>query len=132
MNEFKAKLNLLFYLVLHFLRKPFIKRRGLAAFYNAYSGDGIKPVPKGDRLILQAAGRCINCGLCVQGISPLSIDAMYYFHLPSSFAISVSRAFVNRKELPRFEGIEIGEEHCPCNVPLYSIYRCLTKSKNIL
>ncbi|OGQ36353.1 MAG: hypothetical protein A3F16_05160 [Deltaproteobacteria bacterium RIFCSPHIGHO2_12_FULL_43_9] len=132
MKEIIAKLNLFFYFMLHFFKKPFTKRRGLTAFYEAYADDGIKPISKGDRLILQAAGRCINCGLCAQGISLLSTDAIYYFHLPSSFPLSVSRTFIHQKELPQFDGIEIGEEHCPCNVPLYSIYKYLAKGTGLL
>ena len=129
MKETKAKLNLLFHFIFHFIKKPFVKRRGLKKFYEIYAEDGIIPISKGDKLILEAAGRCINCGLCAQGISSLSAEATHLFHLPSSFAVSISRAFLSRKVLPKFEGIEIGEEHCPCNVPLYSIFKLLTKSK---
>lgn len=129
MKEIRAKLNLLFHFIFHFLKKPFVKRRGLKEFYEIYAEDGIMSISKSDKLILEAAGRCINCGLCAQGISSLSTDAAHLFHLPSSFALSLSRSFVSRSVLPKFDGIEIGEEHCPCNVPLYSIMRFLTKSK---
>lgn len=128
MKEFKAKLNLLFYFIMHFIKKPFFKRRGLKDFYLAYAEDGITSVSRVDKLILEAAARCINCGLCSQGLSLISKATSGAFHLSSSLAISVSRIYPVEQRLPNFDGIEIGEGHCPCNVPLYSIQKFLNKN----
>ena|SRR3989338_4586463 len=124
MRQFWAKINLLWHGILHFIKKPFVRRRGLPSFYKNYSADGVTPISRTDRLILQASNTCINCGLCIQDLNPSS-EFYITFHAPSSMAICFARVMVIDDEFSKVPNIFECEQHCPVRVPLRRLQQTL-------
>jgi len=130
MKLFFAKLNLLKHLILHFLKKPFLKRSGLKKFYENYAVDGIFPISSGEREVLQASAACINCGLCVQELQDVKPKYFNHYHSPAMLALAVSRAlpyqWTNEEGAVGVVNFTNAQKHCPRNVPLTEIPKVLS------
>jgi succinate dehydrogenase/fumarate reductase-like Fe-S protein len=89
-----ALLNLAFYFILHFLKKPFVwGRRGLPAFLENYKKDGIVPLTLEDKQLLRRFSECINCGFCDTACPALQKLPRERFLGPSFIATTFTRSF---------------------------------------
>lgn len=103
------------------------ERSGKQRFLDNYAPEGLVPTSAEDRQILQAASRCIHCGLCDAYDPSLSKLPRTAYDGPSAMPISWSRA---TPDLPHAREGLLGiapellaraEAICPTRVPLRRI-----------
>ncbi len=122
-------------LIAHPLKKLFStdERTGKQRFLDNYAPEGLVPMSAEDRQIVQAAARCIHCGLCDAYDLALAVVPRTEYDGASLLPISYSRA---TPDLPRARAALVAlredqltrsEAVCPTRVPLRSIARYLQR-----
>jgi succinate dehydrogenase/fumarate reductase-like Fe-S protein len=116
-------------LIAHPLKRLFStdERSGKQRFLDNYAPEGLVPMSAGDRQILQAAARCIHCGLCDAYDLALAVLPRTAYDGASLLPIAYSRATPDlpraRAALAALRDVQLArsEAVCPTRVPLRSI-----------
>jgi len=103
------------------------KSRGIDAFRENYSADGLLPVPASNRDEFPAFGRCIACGVCDRGEGARIADSGGAYSGVMSLMLTASRSMPDFPAVARsFRCIPAShlaaKQHaCPANVPMQDI-----------
>jgi hypothetical protein len=110
--------------------KKLLADPGRVTFEQNFFPEGLLPTSAADRLALDAASRCIGCGLCdaAPGLGPRPSL------LPTTFSKQSSDLAVLGADLGALpaEKLEIAEVLCPRQVPLLSLHRFLVARRAAL
>ncbi len=118
-----AKLNLFWNLIVHLIKKPFLRRRsGYRQFLENYRSDRLIPLTSTDRDWILKFSRCLNCGLCDAVCPALLTLPREKFPGPSYIVTPLARAtpdfWAVDIELAMCQGCELCQQVCPNQVPV--------------
>lgn len=103
------------------------RRRGLAAFREAYGGDRLLPLGADDRRALPSFSGCIACGMCDATFDAYPRVARAELRGPSDLPLAYSRNLPDYDALPAFldqldkGDLERLERVCPGHVPFRAL-----------
>ena len=138
-----ANLNLLWRLILHFLRKlnPAHEGFGLQRFEKNYLHEGLPPIAPGSLDFAHASGQCTVCGEC-DHVCPLLLEAPAPNFLgPMATVVSASRAAPHFHAARQTLDIMLSDtcsscqacvNICPENIPILDMAKGMQDQLNVI